>query len=967
MEKLMLIDGNSLANRAFYAISSLANSEGFATNAIFGFLNMLSRARKEEKPDRIAVAFDAGKKVFRHDMYENYKGSRKSTPEELRAQFPVLREVLSAMGVPWLETEGYEADDLIGTLASMGSRAGMAVRIITGDRDCFQLIDGNTAVLFTRRGITELERFDESHLREAYGLEPWQIVELKGLMGDSSDDIPGVPGVGEKTALKLLADHQSVEGVLAAAGEYAGKKLGEKLTEYGDLARLSRRLAEICREAPLSLGLEDLKPTAGNVEEKIRLFRRLEFKGLLAEAIKERDAGAGGGMTGSSGAGKGAEKGGVPGAAPASEGGVDGTDGMAAPQSSGTAAGETGSGGVEAAPEAALDEGGQMNLFGSPGGMATPPLSVGAAGRIEGVNELAEYLAPLKDGGRLYVLPAIQGQSRRSFSWLGLGLMREGWEAVWLSPSEAADGDTDGFWRDALSVLKPWLGSASVTKIFIDAKQAYLHFMESGACLTGPYEDLHLMSYLADPANPWRMLPGLEELEPDLLARSLKEAAKSGEAFWNAAKAGRYLAAMEFDRKELKTYLEACGLWPLYKDAEEPLALILGDMERQGILIAPGVLREQGEGLKEKIDTAEKEIHGMAGRAFNINSPKQLGEILFDQMGLPRGKKTKTGYSTDADTLEYLAGEYEIAGRILEYRQYAKLQSTYVEGLLAIMDRASNRIHSSLNQTITVTGRLSSTEPNLQNIPVRLEEGRRIRRAFIPSPGCVFLSGDYSQIELRILAHFCGDEALRRAFAEGQDIHRSTAAEVFGVDPRDVTAQQRRAAKTVNFGMIYGISDFGLAQDLGIDRGEAKAYMERYFDRYPGVRVWFDRLLLEAADRGYVETLFHRRRYLPELKSRNYHVRGFGQRAAMNAPLQGTAADIMKLAMIAVRKILDREGLGTTMILQVHDELLFDMPEDKAASLKNEIKTAMEGAAILAVPLLVDMKTGRDWYSMDDD
>jgi DNA polymerase-1 len=515
-------------------------------------------------------------------------------------------------------------------------------------------------------------------------------------------------------------------------------------------------------------------------------------------------------------------------------------------------------------------------------------------------------------------------------------------------------------------MLGPVLEGDAVTKVFIDAKQADLHLRTSGLRVAGPYEDLHLMSYLLNPANPWRMLAGLEELEPDMLARLAKEEAKAGRAYWSAEKAGPYLAAMAQLAKELRARLEAAGLLALYKEAEEPLALILGDMERQGICIAPEVLREQGDMLNEKIASAEAEIYEAAGLPFNINSPKQLGEILFGKLGLPKGKKTKTGYSTDADTLESLAGEHRIAAMILGYRQYAKLRSTYVEGLLAIMDPASNRVHSSLNQTITVTGRLSSTEPNLQNIPIRMEEGRRIRRAFVPSPGCCFLSGDYSQIELRLLAHLCGDEALRQAFLEGQDIHRGTASEVFGVSLADVTPQQRQAAKAVNFGLIYGISDFGLAQDLGITKGEAKEYMDRYFNRYPGVRTYFDRLLMEADERGYVETAFGRRRYLPELKSGNYHTRSFGQRAAMNAPLQGTAADIMKFAMVAVKKILAREGLGGAMVLQVHDELLFDIPEDRARALMGEIRAAMENVAALSVPLLVDMKIGNDWYSMEE-
>ena len=961
MTKLMLIDGNSLANRAFYAIPPLTNPDGLATNAIFGFLNMLQKIRKEEKPAYIAVAFDAGRKVFRHEMYAGYKGSRKGMPEELRAQMPILREVLDAIGIPWLEAEGYEADDLIGTLAAMGSGAGFNVRIITGDRDCFQLIDARTDVLFTRKGISELECFDETHLMEIYGLQPWQIVELKGLMGDSSDDIPGIPGVGEKTALKLLADHESVEGVLAAAGAYAGKKLGEKLVEYRDLARLSRQLAEIHRDVPVTVALEELKPRAGDREERIRLYRMLAFKGLLAEAIKEAGGEGGEGGEGAAQGGKG---------------------------------GEGGEGAAQGQPDGGLPAASDDPATEAVGAHGNAETRGGAAEVIRDVSRLTAYLSAPAAGDKLYVLPLTQGKSWRSFTWLAIGLLTDSQAPVWLdmgvgvsegagtsdpvgATDDAGAGTSDGAGAsegacksesaDALlSALRPYLENPAITKIMIDAKQAYLYFSASGIEPAGPCEDLHLMGYLLDPADPWRMLTGLEETEPGRMARDDKESQKSGRTRWSGEKIADILGAMARLTGELRAALETDGLLSLYREAEAPLAMILGEMERRGVRIAPEVLRELGDRLRVSIAAAQEDIYRLAGQQFNIHSPRQMGEVLYDRLGLPRGKKTKTGYSTDAETLEYLAGEHEIAGRILEYRQYTKLQSTYIEGLLAIMAPDTHRVHTSLNQTITVTGRLSSTEPNLQNIPIRMEEGRQIRRAFIPSPGCCLLSGDYSQIELRILAHVCGDEALRIAFRQGQDIHRSTAAEVFGLSPREVTPELRRAAKAVNFGLIYGISDFGLASDLGISREDAKAYMDRYFSRYPGVKTYFDRLLAEAEEKGYVETVFGRRRYLPELKSANYHTRAFGRRAAMNAPLQGAAADIMKLAMVAVQKLLRSEGLGGTMVLQVHDELLFDMPKDRAAQVGERIREAMENVVELAVPLQVDMKTGDDWYGMED-
>ncbi|MDR1192850.1 MAG: DNA polymerase I [Peptococcaceae bacterium] len=980
MTKLMLIDGNSLANRAFYAVPPLMTQDGFVTNAIYGFCNMLNKALGMEAPDYLAVAFDAGKLVFRHQMYAGYKGSRKGMPEELRAQMPVLREVLDAMGVFWLELPGYEADDLIGTLAARGGAEGMTVRIITGDKDCFQLIDQHTAVLFTRKGISELEWFDEAHLREVYGLAPWQITELKGLMGDSSDDIPGVPGIGEKTAIKLLLDHESVEGVLANAGIYAGKKLGERLREHEELARLSRRLALIDRAVPVTVSFPEMRRQNGDPAAKARLFRRLEFKGLLAEALREMSAGADAGAGAERDAGASAERGADAGAGAergAGAGVERGADAGAGVERDAGAGADAGPGagaglcagaerGAGAERDADAGAGAKRRLGAgaepdpSPGTLFPGATASTGAARLADAGALEAYLRPLREkGGRLYLLPGVAGANWRGFTWQALGLALAGQAPVCL----LADGPFSP--AAALPVLAPYLADDRVTKICLDTKQACLYFNAAGIKLAPPLEDLLLMGYLLNPASPWQALRGLEELEPQYLAKSEKEAAKQGSALWREAWLGALLTAMAELAEQLPRKLAAAQLWELYERAERPLAPLLAGMEIRGVQLAPAVLREIGGHLKTKIEATTAEIYQMAGESFNLNSPKQMGAILFDKMGLPKGKKTKTGYSTDAATLEYLAERFAVAGKILAYRQYAKLQSTYVEGLLAIMDPQSQKIHTSLNQTATVTGRLSSAEPNLQNIPIRMEEGRQIRRAFVASPGCCLLSGDYSQIELRILAHICGDEALREAFRQDQDIHRRTAAEVFGVEPAAVTPQLRRAAKAVNFGLIYGISDFGLAQDLGISRDEAKAYMDRYFQRYPGVREYFDRLLADADAKGYVETLFHRRRYLPELKSGNYHTRAFGQRAAMNAPIQGTAADIMKLAMVDVGELLAREGLAETMVLQVHDELLFDLPREKALALKGEIKAAMERVVDLAVPLRVDLKIGGDWYGME--
>lgn len=876
MTKVVLIDGNSLVNRAFYAVPPLTNKEGFQTNAIYGFCNMLNRIIKDEAPSYLLVAFDAGREVFRHQMYEGYKARRKATPEELRAQFPVLKTLLQAMGVAQMELPGYEADDIIGTYATRASQEGLDVVIITGDRDSFQLIDERTTVLMTRKGITELERFDLDHLHEVYQLSPSQIVDLKGLMGDASDDIPGVPGIGEKTALKLLADHETLEGVLAARGAYAGKKLGERLETYQEQAILSKQLATIDRAVPAESPVKTFVLGPGDPQEKIRLFQELEFKALLQEAVKE-----------------------------------------------------------EREPEA----------------VEAPPSE--AARKLKDWTDLAAYF---QDINQAPIYLAAQGQHQKDgrFTMTALGMKVAGREGVFLNLEEWSE-------ENLVETLAPYLAKDQVL-VTVDAKALFMQLEGWGIHRKEEVEDLLLMSYLLDPARPYARLTGLELLQEQGGKKSKKN---QEEVFWTSQQWGELLALMAQLHPRLEKALRQENLWTLYEKGERPLAPILARMEKRGVKVEPAILQSIGAHLDQKIASTSEAIFAITGEVFNLNSPKQLGDILFGKLALAKGKKTKTGYSTDAETLEYLAQDHEIARMIIEYRQYAKLKSTYIEGLLGILDPKTNKVHTSLNQTIAVTGRLSSTEPNLQNIPVRLEEGRQIRKAFVASPGCQLLAGDYSQIELRILAHLSGDVVLQEAFLEGQDIHRRTASEVFAVPLSEVTSQQRRAAKAVNFGLIYGISDFGLAQDLGISRGEAKEYMERYFMRYPRVKAYLDEILITAAEKGFVETLMHRRRYLPELSSRNYHTRSFGQRAAMNAPIQGTAADIMKLAMVEVQKILTQHGLEDAMVLQVHDELIFDLPMDKINEVKEAIRGAMEQVMTLAVPLKVDLKQGLDWYHME--
>ena len=790
------------------------------------------------------------------------------------------------MGIPQLEKVGYEADDLIGTYAVQGSQANLEVLIITGDRDSFQLIDANTTVLFTRRGITELERFDEAHLKEIYQITPQQVIDLKGLMGDASDDIPGIPGVGEKTALKLLLEHGSVEGVLAASSQYAGKKLGEKLVEFADLARLSKQLATIDCQVPLDQQVIEFVPDQGDINEKIRLFRDLEFKTLLEAALQEKVARGGSNVD-------------------------------------------------EASTE-------------------TPGVP---ARLLTDWSDLVDYLQDMTED-YFCLLPYGKPLGYGRYQWQIMTIKTPNQPAVYW---EFGVSDQDqAFW----DILKPYIEDVDLIKVFVDAKIAYLYLTSVGLEPAGVCEDLLLMGYLLDPAKPYHWLVGLENLDFVESAKTSKTATKQGLLMWTPELLNSYLEAMQNLYQVLPQKLTELEMLPLYQMAERPLAPILGLMERQGMLIQPETLVEIGNYLVGKIDQSSAKIFEAAGEVFNLNSPKQLGEILFNKLGLSKGRKTKTGFSTNAETLEYLAQEHEVAREILEYRQYAKLKSTYIDGLLAIMNPLTNRLHSSLNQRITVTGRLSSTEPNLQNIPVRMEEGRQIRKAFIASPGCLLLSGDYSQVELRILAHLSGDLVLQEAFLEGQDIHQRTAAEVFGLSMDQVSSDQRRAAKAVNFGLIYGISDFGLAQDLGISRAEAKDYMDRYFHRYPRVKEFLEQIQVDATEKGYVETVLKRRRYLPELASKNFHTRSFGLRAAMNAPIQGTAADIMKLAMVEVNTVLQRENLAEAMVLQVHDELIFDLPATRIEALQEPIRQAMEQVFQLSVPLKVDLKKGPDWYNM---
>lgn len=876
--KLMLIDGNSLAYRAFFAIPMLSNSKGFITNAIYGFCNMLLKILNEEKPEYIAVAFDKGKVVFRHREFEQYKAKRQAMPDELRPQIPVLKELLSAMNIAVFELEDYEADDLIGTLASQGEKKGLEVLIVTGDRDALQLISPSVRVSLTRKGISEIEKYSEATLLEKYGLTPQQMIDLKGLMGDSSDNIPGIPGVGEKTALKLIKDYGDIENVLAHYRDFDGKKLGQLLEQHADLARLSRKMAVIERNVPIDFELESCRNSEPNYEKLIELLRELEFRGIMQAMIDRRSLSA---------------------------------------------------------------------QNGTPVKKTTVYMR-----QIEEPVELKEYFQDNQNDGVLVINAEKCGRFTLKITELALkisALSEQKDHYLYIS------GQSDEKLKRMLEALKPWLEDGNCKKTLHDAKTAILSFRSYGIEINGIENDTLLMAYLLNPSRP--------QIDTDSLARDYFGENIAGqnneERFCNTLDIiGRL--ALRFNH-ELREH----GMWELYHDLELPLSRVLAKMEIGGVILDKKVLQDMGQELDGRITNLTKEIYILAKEEFNINSPKQMGEILFAKLGLPKGKKTKTGYSTSAEVLESLAAEHEVVAKILHYRQLVKIKTTYIDGLAALMDPATGKVHTSFNQTVTATGRLSSTEPNLQNIPIRMEEGRRLRRAFLPSPGCRLLSADYSQIELRILAHIANDEVLIEAFHKGQDIHTRTASEVFGVAMEKVTKEMRRAAKAVNFGIVYGISDFGLSQDLGITRAEAKVYIDNYFERYRGVRAYIDRVIAEARETGYVTTLLNRRRYLPDILSRNFHLRSFAERMAMNTPIQGSAADIIKLAMLKLHDELADKRLKSSMILQVHDELIFDVPDSEFKIMAKTVNEIMSSVYPLCVPLQVDMQTGFNWYELE--
>lgn len=874
LKKLVLIDGNSIAYRAFFALPLLNNEKGEYTNAVYGFTTMLLKVLEDEKPTHMLVAFDAGKSTFRHQTYAAYKGTRQKTPSELSGQIPMIHQVLDAFSIKRYEVDEYEADDIIGTAATNAAKEGFDVVVITGDKDLLQLVDDRVEVVLTKKGISEVDRYNCEKVAERYGLEPKQIIDLKGLMGDSSDNIPGVPGVGEKTALKLLAEFHDVETVLDSIDAISGKKLKERLQENKDQALLSKKLATIALDVPLAETLDSFEYGGYEYKQVKEAFKELSFHSLLSRIDANGDE--------------------------------------------------------ESAPQ-------QLT---------------------ELDYDIVEEPLPEHFSSPSALVVEVLAENYHQAEIAGIAVANE--KGCFYFPTEKAV-KSDAFRAFARSQeKKKWL---------FDAKRAVVALAWHGVDLNGVDFDLQMASYLLDPSLSSHEISDIatrkgtggvaedETVYGKGAKRSLPEEPALAEHLCRKANAMFTLKSTLEDELAQNEQLE------LLKKLEMPLSVVLGRMEKEGVRVDREQLEEMGKDLSDRLNTLEGAIHKEAREPFNINSPKQLGVILFEKLGLPPVKKTKTGYSTSADVLEKLAGAHPIIEHLLLYRQLGKLYSTYIEGLLKVIDKETGKVHTRFNQALTQTGRLSSTDPNLQNIPIRLAEGRKIRKAFVASKeGWKMVAADYSQIELRVLAHISGDERMKEAFLTGMDIHTKTAMDVFHVEREEVTDLMRRSAKAVNFGIVYGISDYGLSQSLGITRKEAKDFIDRYLASYPQVKAYMENVVKEAKEKGYVQTLLARRRYLPELKSRNFNQRSFAERTAMNTPIQGTAADIIKRAMVQMSEALEETGLKANMLLQVHDELIFEVAPDDVEPLKELVTEVMEQALELDVPLQVDVSSGNSWF-----
>lgn len=884
-KKLMVIDGSSLLHRAFYALPLLSTKEGIYTNGVYGFLTMLYRIQDEYKPDYICVAFDKKGPTFRHKEFKDYKGTRQSSPTELAQQFPIIREVLKAMNITTLEMSEYEADDIAGTLAQKGEEAGLDVILVTGDRDYLQLASDNSKVLLTRKGITELEIFNREKILEKYEIEPKQFIDLKGLMGDKSDNIPGVPGIGEKTGLKLVKEFGNIENVYNNIDKVSGKKLKENLIENENIAYISRRLGEIITNVPLDVEIEDLKVQEFNWEELVPIYEQYEFKSLLdriPDKFIQRDE--------------------------------------------------------ELIKEFKYE--------------------------IVEEKDFKKVASLLKEEGKFAFKFLIEESNFMEDNIISIGIKTKDNPVYYI---DLANGQ-----ENFIKVFKPIFEEVSIEKIGHQLRNDIIILFRMGINIENYVYDSMIGQYLINPSqNDYSINKLSEEYfsyhgidETMLLGKG-----RSKKNFMEIEEEERikYLAFILNTIYKLEPIMinkiKELNMKDLYYNVELPLVEVLANMEFLGFEVDKNELNKLSQEYDEEINSLTNDIYDLAGAEFNINSPKQIGEVLFEKLNLPVIKRTKTGYSTNVEVLEALMDKHPIIPKILRYRQIVKLKSTYIDGFIKLVNNETGRIHSSFNQTITTTGRISSTEPNLQNIPIRTEDGRKIRKAFVADkPEYILVDADYSQIELRVLGHISQDAKMIDAFKHGLDIHKKTASEVFHIPIDEVTSTHRSNAKAVNFGIVYGISDYGLSRDLNITRKEAKEYIDNYLSNYEGIKAFMKDIVKMGKEKGYVETLLHRRRYVPELQAKNFNVRSFGERIAMNTPIQGSAADIIKVAMVRVYNELKKRNLKSRLVLQVHDELIVETYKDEKDQVVNLLKDTMENAIKLDVPLKVDIQTGDSWY-----